>query len=142
MRLILTVILLMPFWLAAQERYYLLSGDATNESQLRKAITSQRYIEVDMETGELIGRYDSNKFKAVYDVKSTSSGFVKGFYYGLILGYLQRDVVNSEDFNGLTASLSRANRFYFYPDILVSPQWHFLEVSVPDLPKLVFVRKN
>ncbi|KPM46897.1 hypothetical protein [Jiulongibacter sediminis] len=142
MKSLLFLLFFSSFSLLAQERYYFFSGDINNDSQLQNALNSTQYIEVDMDSGELNGVFNSNKFKAWYDIKNTSSGFVKGFNYTLVLGYLQRDVVNSSGFNELTNGLARANRFYFYPDVLAAPRWHFIEIMIPDSPKLVFVRKH
>ena len=142
MKPLLLLLLISPFGLLAQDRYYYFSGDIENETQLQKALNSQRYIDIDINKGALTGFYDSNQFKALYDIKSTGSGFVKGFNYNLDFGYLQRDVVNSIDFNRLTDELAKAHRFYFYPDMLAAPKWHFVEIFVTGSSKLVFIRKH
>ncbi|MGR3812281.1 hypothetical protein [Jiulongibacter sp. NS-SX5] len=127
--------------LLAQERYYLVEGELELESSWQAALNSDEFIDIEIEKGQVKGSLGSLQLKAVYDIKNTSSGFVKGFYYSVDLGFLQRDVSSDLSFQNLTNGLSQVKRLYFYPDILAGPQWHFIEMT-GDSPKTLWVRKH
>ncbi|AWW00582.1 hypothetical protein [Arcticibacterium luteifluviistationis] len=138
----LLVLFSLNFSAFGQEKYFLIEGNELNEATYQKAIMSNNFLEIDIEKAELNGKLNNKSFKAFYDVLSTSIGFVKGFKYRLTLGYLQRDVVNEQRFINYTQALAEGQGFYFYPDVLASPSWHFLEISGGDNETLRFVRKH
>lgn len=125
-----------------QERYYLLPTSDANEAAYRAAIASNDFLDISIEKGELNGVFKNGKFMGFYGVLNTSIGFVKGFRYRMALGYLQRDVLTDQRFIDYTQALADGKTFYFYPDVLASPKWHFLEISGEGERTLHFVRKH
>jgi hypothetical protein len=127
----------------AQEKYFLVESTDDTELAYEKAILGNKFIEIDIDKGKLTCSFYGGKGKGEYDIVRTSSGFVKGFNYTLALGYLQRDVLSNMDYNELTLQIAKGTKFYFYPDILASPNWHFLEISSSEFPTVLkFVRQH
>lgn len=131
------------FMLKAQEKYFLLPTNSNTETTYQDAIKSTNFLVIDIETGKVSGQFFGKAYLAEYDIVGTSSGFVKGFNYTIELGYLQRDVANNATFNQLTSQLAGSTKFYFYPDALASPNWHFLEISgYPNSEKVRLIMKH
>ncbi len=127
----------------SQERYFYAESLDLNPTELNTAVNSQNWIDIDMDSGKYSGIFQGYRFSGIFIINNVSSGFVKGFSYQVELGYLQRDVNLVPSYNLFTNSLALASRFYFYPDILASPEWHFIEISISNsLNKLFFIKKN
>ncbi|WP_341226839.1 hypothetical protein [uncultured Arcticibacterium sp.] len=138
----LLVLISLSFSAFGQEKYFLIEGAELSIASYQKAIASSNYLDIDIEKGELNGKFNTGSFTGFYEVVSTSIGFVKGFKYRMALGYLQRDVMNNPTFINFTQTLADGKGFYFYPDVLANPTWHFLEISSADNETLRFVRKH
>jgi hypothetical protein len=127
----------------SQEKYFLVELEENAEKSYEKAILGNKSIEIEIDKGILTCSFYGGKCLGVYDIVKTSSGFVKGFNYTLDLGYLQRDILSNKEFNELTMQIANGTKFYFYPDSLASPNWHFLEISSAEYPKVLkVVRKH
>ncbi|MFT5885493.1 MAG: hypothetical protein ACI9IP_001953 [Arcticibacterium sp.] len=141
-RLVVLVTLISSFHLKAQEKYFLISDSSDSESAYQLALKSNDFLILNMETGLVSGVFSGGKYNGVFDILRTSSGFIKGFNYGMALGFLQRDVPASKAFDDWTMSLARSTKFYFYPDMLVKPKWDFLEISGSTYNKIYLVKEH
>ena len=141
-RIFVLSLLLMSFQLKAQEKYFLISSSSDSEIAYEEAVKSNDFLMINLESGEISGVFSGGNFSGIFETIRTSSGFVKGFNYTMALGYLQRDVPSNKAFDELTMNLARGTKFYFYPDMLGAPQWHFLEISGSDSSKISLVRRH
>ncbi|MCR9063610.1 MAG: hypothetical protein NXI00_06575 [Cytophagales bacterium] len=140
---LLSVFCVLSLSVTAQERYFFLTAGNPDSQDFQPVLNESIFIDILADEGIISGSFNKQNFKGIFEVKRVSSGFVKGFTYTYDLGYLQRDFVNDKAFNDFTMKLALANKFYFYPDFLASPNWHIVEISGSSSDsKLIFVRKN
>ena len=144
MKLLHTIVLILILHnVIAQNRYFLVLGDKDQETSWEKAQGSNVWVSFDSETGALEGSYLQKALQGTYNVKKVSAGMVKGFFVSTQLGYLQRDVTMDTEYIAFTEFLASAKRFYLYPDVLIDPKWHFIEIINTDENKtMLFVKKH
>lgn len=127
-----------------QNKYFLLSENNNSmPADWEKAQGGDTWLSFDSETGIFEGSFHRRNFSGVFEVRKVSSGMVKGFFISTQLGFLQRDALLDTEYIAMTDFIASVKRFYLYPDVLIDPEWHFMEViSSAENKTLLFVKKH
>ncbi len=124
--------------------YRLVTELSDDLKKLQKAAArSKAELEIDFETGNFKGRYKDHDFTGNYVIKHVSAGFIKGFFYRVSPGSLNRPGSRNAEEEAFFEKLAAANRLYVAPDKLGDPAYTVLEITNPDSDaKLIFVKMN
>lgn len=120
--------------------YRLIPELSDDLKKLQKAADQAKAeLEIDFETGNFKGRYQKHEFTGNYVIEHVSAGFVKGFFYRVSPGELNRPESRNAEEEAFFERLAGADRLYVAPDKLGAPAYTVLEIHAEN-GKLVFIK--